>query len=252
MGDSLTDVRVVLFDVFGTLVDWRTCVTRQLAEFGQTHALTRDWSAVADDWRGEYQPSMEEVRSGRRAWTTLDTLHRESLARVLVAHGIIQVTPPELDALTMAWHHLDPWPDVATGLAELRWHLQVGTLSNGNTLLLRDLAAHGNLPLDHILGAETAWAYKPTRASYLRNVAVLDMQPHQVMLAAAHNDDLRAASRCGLRTAFIARTTEHGPDQTTDLEPSGDWDVVAADLHELALALSTPHDAREAASPAER
>ena len=238
MGDSLSDVRVVLFDVFGTLVDWRTSVTGRLAQFGRTHALTRDWSAVADDWRGEYQPSMEEVRSGRRAWTTLDILHRESLERVLAAHEITQVTPLELDALTMSWHQLDPWPDVTAGLAELRRHVQVGTLSNGNTDLLRDLAVHGNLPLDHILGAETAWAYKPTRASYLRNVAVLDMQPHEVMLAAAHNDDLQAAANCGLRTAFIPRPSEWGLDQTIDLGPTGDWDVVADDLHELAVTLA--------------
>lgn len=240
MAAGLADVHVVLFDVFGTLVDWRTSVARQLAEFGRTHAITRDWSAVADDWRAEYQPSMDEVRSGRRAWTILDTLHRESLERVLTAHDITQVADATLDALTLCWHRLDPWPDVPGGLTELRRRVKTGTLSNGNTLLLRDLAAYGGLSFDYVLGAETAWAYKPTPASYLRNVAVLDLQPHQVMLAAAHNGDLQAAASCGLRTAFITRSTEHGPAQTTDLAPTGAWDVVASDLHTLARVLSPP------------
>ena len=249
MATDLTQVRVVLFDVFGTLVDWRTSVARELAAFGAERGLARDWNAVADDWRAEYQPSMEQVRLGRRPWTMLDTLHRESLERVFAAHEIRDVASVDLDALTLSWHRLDPWPDVVTGLAELRRHVKVGTLSNGNTSLLNDLTEHGGLSFDHVLGAETAMAYKPTRASYLRNVAVLDLHPHEVMLAAAHNSDLHAASGCGLRTAFIPRPTEHGPRQVRDLEPTGHWDVVAPDLSALARALGPHVEARSSRRP---
>ena len=234
------DVRAILFDVFGTVVDWRTCVARELAAFGARHGASRDWEAVADDWRGEYQPSMEEVRSGRRAWTILDALHRESLGRVLARHGIAGPSPGELDALTGAWHRLDPWPDAVAGLTRLRTRYTIGTLSNGNTTLLRDLAAHGSLPWDAILGAETARAYKPTPAAYLRNVALLGLEPHEVMLVAAHNRDLAAAASQGLRTGFVPRPAEHGPGQVTDLAPEGPWDVVARDIEHLADILGCP------------
>lgn len=240
MPADLQDLRAVLFDVFGTVVDWRTSVTRELAAFGRAHALTADWAAVADSWRTRYQPAMEEVRSGRRPWTILDALHRETLVAVLAEHGIPLPDDETLDALTRAWHRLDPWPDAIDGLTALRKRFTIGTLSNGNTTLLTNLAAHAALPWDVILGAETARAYKPRPEAYLTNVALIELEPRQVMLVAAHNGDLAAAASAGLRTGFVARPTEHGPGQTSDLAPTGDWDVVAGDIPSLADALGCP------------
>ncbi len=227
-------VQAMLFDVFGTVVDWRTSVIRELTAFADERGLRGDWARVADEWRGEYQPAMEEVRSGRREWTILDTLHRESLERVLTRNGVAGLTEPDLLHLTRAWHRLDPWPDAVTGLAGLRQRFIVGTLSNGNVGLLTRLARYGGLRWDVILCAETARAYKPLPEAYLRNAALLNLEPSEVMLVAAHNNDLQAASAVGLRTAFVPRPTEHGPDQVTDLAPTGAWDVVAADLVALA------------------
>lgn len=236
----LSDVRAILFDVFGTLVDWRTSVTRRLQAFGAAHQFDADWAQVADDWRAEYQPAMDEVRSGRREWTILDVLHRESLERVLAHHGVIGVSNPDLAELTLAWHRLHPWPDVVPGLTRLATKVAVGTLSNGNTRLLRDLIEYGGLPIDAVLGAETAGCYKPLPQAYLRNVALLGLTPRQVMLVAAHNTDLAAASAVGLRTGFIPRPTEYGRDQQTDLAATGMWDIVAPDLRVLATLVTRP------------
>ncbi len=230
-------VSAVLFDVFGTLVDWRSSITRELTAFGAAHVIDGDWEAVADDWRGEYQPAMDEVRSGRRDWTILDVLHRESLERVLARHGIDGLTEEDLQHLTLAWHRLDPWPDVVPGLTRLATRYTLGTLSNGNTALLIDLAKHGGLPFHIILGAETARAYKPLPEAYLRNVAMLGLNPGQVMLVAAHNGDLAAAQLQGLQTAFVARPTEYGPMQATDLAPTGAWDILGDDMGTLATVL---------------
>lgn len=228
----------MLFDVFGTVVDWRSSVIRELEAFGAARGIGGDWSAVADDWRGRYQPAMEEVRAGSRPWVVLDLLHRESLDQVWAAHGLPSVDSGELDLLNRAWHRLDPWPGVVEGLIRLRARVRVGTLSNGNTALLRDLADHGGLPWDVLLGAETAQAYKPLPEAYLRNVAILGLEPAEVMLVAAHNSDLAAASSAGLQTAFLPRLTEHGPGQTTDLAPTGAWDLVVPDMGGLADALA--------------
>jgi 2-haloacid dehalogenase len=227
-------VQAILFDVFGTVVDWRTSVIRELAAFAGERGLRGEWTSVADEWRGEYQPAMEEVRSGRRQWTILDVLHRESLERVLSRHGYSALAEVDLVRLTHAWHRLDPWPDAVRGLAELKKRFIVGTLSNGNIGLLTRLARHGGLPWDVILCAETARAYKPAPDAYLRNAGLLNLDPREVMLVAAHNNDLEAASALGFRTAFVPRPTEHGPDQVTDLTPTGAWDVVVPDLMALA------------------
>ena len=231
------EIRAVLFDVFGTVVDWRTSITRELAAFGAAQGIEADWECVADDWRGEYQPAMDEVRSGRRGWTVLDVLHREGLERVLARYAVDGVAEADLQDLTLAWHRLPPWPDAVPGLTRLATRYAVGTLSNGNTALLTDLAEHGHLPFDVLLGAETAGAYKPLPDAYLRNVALLELTPHQVMLVAAHNSDLAAADELGLRTAFVMRPTEHGPTQRTDLAPTGDWDVVVDSIPAVADAL---------------
>lgn len=240
MRHSDLGIRAVLFDVFGTLVDWRSSITRELRAFGATHGIDADWDDVADDWRGEYQPAMDEVRSGRRSWTILDVLHRESLERVLARHGIEGPADDELRHLTLGWHRLDPWPDVVPGLTRLANRYTLGTLSNGNTSLLTDLAGYGALPFHVILGAETAHAYKPLPEAYLRNVAALGLEPGHVMLVAAHNGDLAAAHEQGLRTAFVARPTEYGPMQLTDLAPTGAWNLVCDDMSAVATALDCP------------
>ena len=182
---------------------------------------------------------MEEVRSGRRPFVRLDVLHRENLEAVLPEFGIDRaaVPPSELDALNLAWRRLDPWPDSVSGLARLKRRFIIAPLSNGNIRLMLDLAKRAGLPWDAILGAEVAQAYKPSPEAYLRTGEALMLKPERVCLVAAHNYDLAAARRCGLRTAFIPRPTEHGPGQTVDLEPQEDWDMVARDLEDLASQL---------------
>jgi 2-haloacid dehalogenase len=227
----------LLFDVFGTVVDWRSSIVAELTAWGAAKGMERDWAAFADAWRGLYQPSLEEVRSGRRPWTILDVLHRESLEAVLADFRIAGLTDAEKDHLNRVWHRLAPWPDAVAGLTRLKRRYIIGTLSNGNVGLLTRLAKHAGLPWDVILGAETARAYKPRPEAYTRNAALLNLPPARVMLVAAHNSDLAAAAAQGLKTAFVARPGEHGPHQQTDLEPEGPWDVVARDFGALADAM---------------
>jgi 2-haloacid dehalogenase len=219
----VSDVRALFFDVFGTCVDWRTSVRRELRERGLPEAL-------ADEWRGRYQPQMETVRSGRREWVDLDVLHREALDRLLDEHGLIVADP---DELTRAWHRLDPWPDTVPGLTRLKERFIIAPCSNGHIAQGVDLARHAGLPWDTILGAEVARAYKPQPEAYLASAAALRLEPREIAMVAAHNGDLHAAQALGFRTAFVPRPTEHGSGQTTDLEPDGDWDIVASDFLEL-------------------
>ncbi len=229
-------VRALLFDVFGTCVDWRTSVARQAGELGRARGVEGvSWEAFADAWRARYQPQMQTVRSGARPWVNLDVLHREALDEVVAEFGIADaLDAADRDALTRAWHRLDPWPDTVPGLTRLRARYIVAPNSNGHVALMVRLSRAAGLPWDAILGAETAGAYKPLPAAYLRNVALLGLEPGEAMMVAAHNDDLVAARACGLRTGFVARPTEYGPAQATDLEPAADWDVVADDLTDLA------------------
>jgi 2-haloacid dehalogenase len=221
------DVQALLFDVFGTVVDWRTSIIAEMTEFGADRGIKADWAAFTDDWRGLYQPAMEEVRSGRRAWTILDALHRESLDKLLEKYAIADLDKADKDHLNRAWHRLNPWPDVVEGLRRLKTRYIIGTLSNGNVGLLTRLAKHAGLPWDVVLGAETARAYKPLPQAYLASAELLNLAPGQVMLVAAHNGDLAAAASCGLRTAFVARPTEYGPHQKVDFKAEREWDVVA-------------------------
>jgi 2-haloacid dehalogenase len=229
-------VRAVLFDTFGTVVDWRTGVARQVAAFATARGQELDAEAFAGEWRALYQPAMEAIRSGSREFATLDTLHRENLDQVLRSHGL---DPDRLDARTLAdlnrsWHRLPPWPDSVEGLAAVRRGYIVGPLSNGNTSLLLDMARNAGLPWDVIIGSDMTRTYKPLPAAYLRTAEFLDLRPGEVMLAAAHNTDLRAAREAGLATAFIARPTEYGPGQVADLTPESDWDLTASSIIELA------------------
>ena len=230
-------VEALLFDVFGTVVDWRGSIIGELTRFGAEKGIAVDWVAFTDDWRGLYQPAMEEVRSGRRAWTILDVLHRESLDKLLAKYGVAGLSEAEKDHVNRVWHRLKPWPDAVEGLARLKSRYIIGTLSNGNVGLLTRLAKNAGLPWDLILGAETARAYKPLPQAYLASAAILNLEPAQVMLVAAHNGDLAAASAQGLRTGFVARPQEHGSHQSKDFKAERDWDVVCGSFGELADAM---------------
>jgi len=233
-------VKALVFDVFGTVVDWREAVARDLRAFFDRHrAGAIDPRAAADAWRERYQPAMEQCRSGQRPFTRLDVLHRENLEAVLREHGLdpAAISVGELDELNRAWHRLDPWPDVVEGLQRLKAHYIVAPLSNGNVSLLLNMAKRAGLPWDVILGAEVANAYKPQPEAYLRTADILGLRPAQLCLVAAHNSDLAAARTCGLRTAFVLRPREHGPGQVSDLQPTQPWDIVAADFLDLAAQL---------------
>ena len=236
------NVQALLFDVFGTVVDWRTSIIHDLTAYGPdrgfaARGITCDWATFVDDWRALYQPAMEEVRSGRRPWTILDTLHRESLERLLVQHGLAGLGADEIDHINRAWHRLTPWPDVLGGLARLKQRFIIGPLSNANVGLLVRMAKHTGLPWDVVLSAETARAYKPQPEAYQRSAEILNLAPAEVMLVAAHNSDLRAAAATGWRTAFVARPTEYGPRQSKDLTAEGPWDVVTDSFTGLAAKL---------------
>ncbi len=229
-----TGVKALTFDVFGTVVDWRSSIARELrASLGRA-GLERDWTALAERWRALYQPAMEAVRSGRRHWTRLDELHRENLRTVLEEFGLAELSEAEIEHLNRAWHRLDPWPDAVAGLSRLKRRYILATLSNGNVALMVNLARHAGLPWDAILGAEVARAYKPMPEAYLRTADLLGLAPAECLMVAAHNNDLLAAAACGFRTAFVARPSEHGPGQTTDLGPEHAFDVVAANFFDLA------------------
>jgi len=231
------DVEALLFDVFGTVVDWRTSIIEDLSRFGAERGLSLDWAAFADEWRALYQPAMEEVRSGRRAWTILDVLHRESLEALAAKYDLAGLGGDDKAHINKVWHRLKPWPDAVAGLERLKKRYIIGTLSNGNVGLLTRMAKFAALPWDVVLGAETARAYKPLPQAYLANAALLNLQPGQVMLVAAHNGDLAAAASAGLRTAFVPRPSEHGAKQSRDLSAERDWDVIADSFVSLAAAM---------------
>lgn len=229
-------IEALCFDVFGTVVDWRTSIAEEGRAIGRRLGIEADWVAVADAWRSLYQPSMERVRSGEVTWKPLDELHRESLDVLLERFGI---DLPEQDRVdfTLAWHRLRPWPDVVPALEDLARRYTLATLSNANIELASNMAANAGLPWHRILGAEVAQAYKPLPEAYLRSAAALDLAPEQCMLVAAHNGDLRAAGALGFATAFVSRPTEYGPDQTVDVAAEGPWDLIVDDFGQLAALL---------------
>lgn len=233
----LGSVKALFFDVFGTVVDWRSSIIAELEEFGRKKGFTADWSAFADDWRGLYQPSMDAVRSGDREWRNLDTLHRESLITLISRHNITGLQEEEIDHLNKAWHRLDPWPDSVEGLDRLKKKFILNTMSNGNVSLLVNMARRASLPWDLVLGVEPVRAYKPLPQSYLGNAKLVSLEPQQILMVAAHNDDLAAARTLGFHTAFIRRPTEYGPRQTNDLKAESDWDIVTDSMIEVADAL---------------
>lgn len=229
-------VRAVLFDTFGTVVDWRSGISEAVRRFAQRHQIDLQPGEFALDWRSRYQPAMAEVRSGRREFVSLDVLHFETLEASLRETGVAPEAFPDvaLDALARSWRWLPPWPDSVGGISTIKQHAIVGPLSNGNTGLLVEMAKHAGLPWDVVLGSDISRAYKPDPAAYRTPAHLLGLDPGEVMLVAAHNSDLEAAKNCGLATGFVARPSESGPDQTTDLAPSEAWDVSGSTLTELA------------------
>lgn len=230
-------IKALLFDVFGTVVDWRGSIIREGEAWNREHDLDTDWTALADRWRGMYQPAMEQVRSGARPWTVLDKLHRESLDTLIDELGLQKLDEGQRDNLNRVWHRLDPWPDSVPGLNRLKQRFIIAPLSNGNVSLLVNMARHAGLPWDVILGAEVAGAYKPQPQAYLAAARLLDLAPAECMMVAAHNGDLEAATALGFRTAFIARPREYGPAQSKDLEATGNWNYSVAGIDELADAV---------------
>ena len=240
MNSHKPSIKALVFDVFGTLVDWRESIAREarqvLTPFVAPRDLSVDWLAFADAWRAQYQPAMEEVRSGRIPFGKLDVLHRRNLDRVLADMQLDHVDEEARLELNLAWHRLDAWPDVASGLALLRQRFWLAPCSNGNISLMAGIARRNHLHWDAILGAEPARDYKPKPAVYLYAAAAFDLAPEQTMMVAAHSDDLAAAAAAGLRTAFIARPDEYGPG-LGERAPRVPVELIAQDLNDLARLL---------------
>ena len=233
MNASPATVRALFFDVFGSMVDWRSSVAREAEKILELLGYKLDWLAFADAWRGEYQPGMEEVRSGRQPFAKLDVLHRRNLERLLPRFGLQNLSDEVLDDLTLVWHRLDAWPDVPAALARLKRKFWLAPVSNGNISLMVDLARRNHFPWDAILGAEVAHDFKPKPAVYLAACAAFDLEPAQCMMVAAHSNDLAAAAKLGLRTAHTARPDEYGPG-TGEPAPTVKVDFAAKDLADLA------------------
>lgn len=229
-------LRALFFDVFGTLVDWRSSIAREAAAILRPQGIDLDWDAFADAWRAEYQPGMEEVRSGAIPFSKLDILHRRNLERFLPRLGVTGLSEATLRDLTLCWHRLDAWPEVPAALARLKTNFLIAPVSNGNISLMADLARRNGLQWDAILGAEIAGDYKPKPRVYEAACEAFDLEPAQCMMVAAHSNDLEAAAVCGLRTAHIARPNEHGPGRG-ESAPAAPVDFAASDLAALASAL---------------
>lgn len=229
------NLKAVMFDVFGTVVDWRSSIAKEVNNIAELDHV--DGELFADRWRDKYQPSMERIRSGSRPWTKLDDLHYENLNEVLDELEIDTLDEAGKRHLNRAWHRLTPWNDSVEGLQRIKSKYVIATLSNGNVALIVNMAKHAGLPWDMVLGAEVVGYYKPRPESYLKSASMLDLEPGQCMLVAAHNSDLIAAAKCGLQTAFVARPTEHGELQTIDLEPTSDYTLVVSDFIDLATQL---------------
>lgn len=230
-------VKALTFDVFGTVVDWRTTVIDEASRFGRRKGINADWAGFADAWRAGYKPAMDRVRGGERPWMNLDAIHRLLLDRLLEEFDISGVTESEKEQINRVWHRLKPWPDSTGGVARLRKRFIVAALSNGNMALLANLSKNAGLSWDCILSAELARHYKPDKEVYQMAANLLGLCPEQVMMVAAHKEDLRAAQEVGFRTAFVLRPLEYGPGGSPDLEPDPAFDIFARDFHDLAKKL---------------
>jgi 2-haloacid dehalogenase len=226
------DPEALVFDVFGTVVDWRSSIIREGEKLGRKKNLDADWAAFADAWRSRYAPSMDRVRRGEIPWTKLDDLHRASLEELTREFGIEGLSEREKDDLNRVWHRLEPWPDAVAGLTLIKKRHVIAPLSNGNVALLVNVAKRAGLPWDLILSAELVRHYKPDPETYLMAPHLLDLNPERVMMVAAHPGDLRAARENGLKTAYVPRPLEFGPDKVAE-PPDPSFDLVAEDFIEL-------------------
>ncbi len=225
------------FDVFGTVVDWRTSIIGELEMFGERHEVAEDWATFADDWRAGYPAAMDRVRAGELPWLKIDSLHRLILDDLLDRAGIGTLPDVDVADLNLAWHRLDPWPDSVEGLTRLKRNFVITTLSNGNVSLLTNMAKRAGLPWDCVISAELFHRYKPDPEAYLGCADLLDVAPGELMLVAAHPSDLRAARDAGLMTAYVARPMERGPNRRPPRMEDGEFDVAADDLLDLAAKL---------------
>ena len=237
LSQRVRGVRAMTFDVFGTIVDWRSSIIAEGEALGARKGIDADWARFADRWRAGYGPAMGRVRSGELGWTKIDDLHRLILDELVPEFGLTALSETELDDLNRVWHRLRPWPDAVAGLTRLRERYTLATLSNGNVALLVNMAKNAGLPWDAVLSAELAGHYKPDREVYLKAADLLGLEPQQVMMVAAHKGDLRASAQLGFRTGYVPRPTEYGPDRERDLTPDPDFDLVARDFNDMARQL---------------
>jgi len=231
-------VKALVFDVFGTVVDWRGSIIREGQALGRRKKLKVDWPAFADAWRAGYRPAMARVRSGELPWTKIDDLHRMILDDLLHRFPLGRLSEEDIDRLNRVWHRLHPWPDARAGLAKLKRKHVIATLSNGNVALLTNMAKHAKLPWDCILSAEVVRHYKPDPETYLGAADLLGVKPAELMMVAAHKDDLHAARACGLKTAFVPRPKEYGPAVKPDVSRDPAFDLHARDFNDLARQLA--------------
>ena len=232
-GPPMPDVKALVFDTFGTVVDWRNGVAREAERILKPMGYDLDWLAFADAWHKEYDPSMEEVRSGRRPFVKLDILFREILDRIRPRFKLEALAESTLADLNLAWHKLDAWPDVGPAFARLHKRFLMAPCSNSDIAQMADVARRNNLPWDAILGSEIAQGYKPQPKVYLMTCAAFNLKPEQVMMCAAHSGDLSSAQKLGLRTGHVGRPGEDGPG-TGESAPKGSFDVVGKNFLDFA------------------
>jgi len=237
--NTASQVKILAFDVFGTVVDWRSSVIAEGEQLGKKEGISVDWAGFADAWRSIYRPYMDKVQKGELPWTKLDDLHRMMLGETLKTFNVPNLSDDERKNLNRVWHRLKPWPDSVPGLQRLKSRFVITTLSNGNISLLTNMAKHAGLPWDCILSAENVRRYKPAPEVYLLAPQLFDLKPDQVMMVAAHEHDLQSAQKHGLRTAFVHRPLEHGPVKASEIPPTERYDIVARDFRDLAQQLGT-------------
>lgn len=235
--NALAEVKALTFDVFGTVVDYRSSIVAEGRALGVKHGIDIDWGVFADAWRGEYRPSMDRAMQNQQSWVNVDTIYRTVLDGLVERYGLAELTEEEKVEFSFVWHRLQPWGDSVPGLARLRERYILATLSNGNIRLLADMAKYAQLPWDLILSAELARAYKPDARAYQMAIDLLGLKPQEVMMVAAHQYDLLAAHKMGMRTAFVMRPLEFGPDAVPDLSADPCFDIVATDMVDLARQL---------------
>lgn len=236
-------VKALLFDVFGTVVDWRSGIANEVKKIANKNKIVINANDFADAWRAEYQPAMEEIRKGNRSFTILDILHMENLKKISSRFGLDKLSSDDFDLLVKAWHRLPGWPDSSEGLNKLKTKFIIATQSNGNIALMVNMAKYSNLNWDVILGAEVVGHYKPEPEAYLKACRALHLSPEECMMVAAHDDDLKAASLQGMKTGYVHRPYEYGKDKLFDISEVNDykgdrsWDFISRDLNDLAYQL---------------